>query len=99
MTQFKWSSLSFTQKFLDLAILTGALAFTTLLLWQMPVSHIPAQFDLGTLTVLLLLWLGWNLCLSSLPLYGSRRLTSWHTDLLDVLRAVGLCALTLSALS
>lgn len=99
MTQFKWSSLSTTQKFLDLAILTGALAVTTLLLWQQPVSAIPAQFDLGTLTVLLLLWLGWNFCLSSLPLYGSRRLTHWHTDLLDVLRAVGLCALTLSALS
>lgn len=99
MTQFKWSSLSFTQKFLDLAILTGTLALTTVLLWQQPISGLPAQFDLGALTVLILLWTGWNLCLSSLPLYGSRRLTRWYQDLLDVIRAVGLCALTLSALA
>ena len=97
MTQFKWSSLSFTQKFFDLAILTAALALTTLLVWHQPVSALPAQLDFGALSVLLLLWLGWNLCLSSLPLYGSRRLTRWHHDLLDVVRAVGLCALTLSA--
>ncbi len=99
MTPFKWSSLSFTQKLLDLAILTGALALTTLLLWHQPVSSIPARFDLGVLTVLVMLWAGWNLCLSSLPLYGSRRLTRWHHDLLDVVRAVGLCSLTLSAFS
>lgn len=99
MTQFKWSSLSFTQKLLDLAILTGALALTTLLLWRQPVATLTTQFDLGTLTVLILLWVGWNLCLSSLPLYGSRRLTHWHQDLLDVVRAVGLCSLALSALS
>ncbi len=99
MTQFKWSSLSFTQKFLDLAILTGTLVLATLLLWHQPLASLPAQFDLGALTVLILLWAGWYLCLSSLPLYGSRRLTRWYQDLLDVIRAVGLCALTLSALA
>jgi exopolysaccharide biosynthesis polyprenyl glycosylphosphotransferase len=99
VTPFKWSSLSFTQKLLDLAILTGALVLTTLLLWRQPISSLPAELDLGAMTVLVLLWAGWNLCLSSMPLYGSRRLTRWHHDLLDVVRAVGLCSLTLSAFS
>jgi exopolysaccharide biosynthesis polyprenyl glycosylphosphotransferase len=99
MTHFKWSSLTFTQKFLDLGILVAALTFTTLFLWQQPVSAIPAELDWKTLCLLLLLCLSWNLCLSSLSLYGSRRLTRWHTDLMDVLRAVGLCTLSLSALA
>jgi exopolysaccharide biosynthesis polyprenyl glycosylphosphotransferase len=99
MTQFKWSSLSFTQKFLDLAILAGAFSLTMLLLWRKPPSAVPAELDLQTICLLVLLLIGWNLCLSSLGMYGSRRLTQWHTDLMDVVRAVGLCTLTLSALS
>lgn len=99
MTQFKWSSLSFTQKFLDLAILVAALGVTLLWLWRQPLTVIPAQLDLKTVCLLALLLLGWNLCLSSLGMYGSRRLTRWRTDLMDVVRAVGLCTLTLSALS
>lgn len=99
MTQFRWSSLSFTQKFFDLAILMAALAATNLLLWQQPVAAVPAQLDAPTVGLLGLLLLGWNFCLSSLSLYGSRRLTRWSTDLLEVMRAVGLCTLTLSAFS
>jgi exopolysaccharide biosynthesis polyprenyl glycosylphosphotransferase len=99
MTQFKWSSLSFTQKFLDLAVLVGALGVSA---W---ISH-PRLVKLGDaqrpitateLCFLVVLLAGWNLCLSSLALYGTRRLTRWRDDLADVLRAVGLCTLTLAA--
>jgi exopolysaccharide biosynthesis polyprenyl glycosylphosphotransferase len=48
---------------------------------------------------LLVLVLGWNFCLSSLALYGSRRLARWRDDLSDVMRAVGLCTFTLAALA
>jgi exopolysaccharide biosynthesis polyprenyl glycosylphosphotransferase len=37
--------------------------------------------------------------LASLALYGSRRLARWRDDLADVMRAVGLCTLTLAALA
>jgi len=101
VTQFKWSSLSFTQKFLDLAVLVAALAISA---W---VSH-PKLRNLSEVSqlavaanfcFLVILLAGWNLCLSSLALYGSRRLARWRDDLADVMRAVGLCTLTLAALA
>ena len=98
MTQFKWSSLSFTQKFFDLGILTGALALAVAFwLPNQPTLHAARHsviIELGLFSIVLL---GWNACLASLTLYGSRRLTRWHHDLGDVLRAVGLCSLTLAA--
>src|SRR5262245_24013201 len=110
VTQFKWSSQSFTQKSLDLAVLIAALVASV---W---ISHLAAStptessewlhlveilqtttsVDLLLMTVLLV---GWNLCLSSLALYGSRRLARWRDDLVDVMWAVGLCTFALAALA
>ncbi len=98
MTQFKWSSLSFTQKFFDLGILTGALALAvSLWLPNQPTLHAARHGVIIELALFSIVLMGWNTCLSSLALYGSRRLTRWHHDLGDVLRAVGLCSLTLAA--
>src|SRR5262245_15613405 len=101
MTQFKWSSLSFTQKFLDLGVLVAALATSG---W---ISHSESgQFTevlrgatFADFLFLVALLLSWNLCLSSIALYGSKRLARWRDDLVDVTRAVGLCTLTLAALA
>lgn len=107
MTQFKWSSLSFTQKFLDLGVLLAALgasasmarfasapafesSYPVDLIWQATLA------DAAFIAALLL---GWEFCLSSLALYGSKRLARWRDDLADVMRAVGLCTLTLAALA
>jgi exopolysaccharide biosynthesis polyprenyl glycosylphosphotransferase len=101
MTQFKWSSLSFTQKFLDLSVLLGALATSAWFL-QLEVVKLGAasrQIVAAHLCFLVALLIGWNICLSSLALYSSRRLARWRDDLADVMRAVGLCALTLAALA
>jgi exopolysaccharide biosynthesis polyprenyl glycosylphosphotransferase len=99
MTQFKWSSLSFTQKFFDLGILTSALALAVAL-WQPAQSapfHATRQEVIVQIALFCIVLMGWNTCLSSLALYGSRRLTAWYNDLGDVLRAVGLCSITLAA--
>jgi len=108
--QFKWSSLSFTQKSLDLAVLVVALATSIRILRLVsPAPTLNSEWERfltmlfsATWTDLLFLAIllsGWNLCLSSLALYGSRRLARWCDDLIDVMRAVGLCTLTLAALA
>src|SRR5262245_62178995 len=101
MTQFKWSSLSFTQKFLDLSVLVGALAASAWILQpeMVRLSAASQQITAAYLCFLAILLAGWNLCLSSLALYSSRRLARWRDDLADVMRAVGLCTLTLAALA
>lgn len=101
MTQFNWSSLSFTQKFLDLAVLVAALAISS---WvsNPGLGNLSeaSQLELvAKLCFLVILLVGWNLCLSSLALYGSRRLARWRDDFADVMRTVGLCMLTLAALA
>src|SRR5262245_57562770 len=112
MTQFKWSSVSFTQQFLDLAVLVAALATSV---W---ISHLgclapksqsdSSHFDFAEVLrgatfadflFLVALLLSCNLCLSSIALYGSKRLARRRDDLVDVMRAVGLCTLTLAALA
>ncbi|MGH9841998.1 MAG: sugar transferase [Blastocatellia bacterium] len=101
MTQFKWSSLSFTQKFLDLAVLVAALAISAWISNPEPrnLSEVSQLAVAANLCFLVILLVGWNLCLSSLALYGSRRLARWRDDFADVMRAVGLCTLTLAALA
>jgi exopolysaccharide biosynthesis polyprenyl glycosylphosphotransferase len=101
VTEFNWSSLSFTQKFLDLAVLVAALAVSS---WVSNpglgnLSKASQLALVAKLCFLIILLVGWNLCLSSLALYGSRRLARWRDDFADVMRAVGLCMLTLSALA
>ncbi len=109
VTQFKWSSLSLKQKSLDLAVLVAALgasAWISHLARSAPIMH-PERHFIGVLEGAVLpdflfpavLLLGWNLCLSSLALYDSRRLARWRNDIVDVMRAVGLCTLTLAALA
>jgi exopolysaccharide biosynthesis polyprenyl glycosylphosphotransferase len=101
MTQFKWSSLSFTQKFLDLTVLVGALGVSAWISHPKLVrlSDTPRPITGADLCLLVILLAGWNICLSSLALYGARRLARWRDDLADVMRAVGLCTLTLAALA
>jgi exopolysaccharide biosynthesis polyprenyl glycosylphosphotransferase len=113
MTQFKWSSLSFTQKFLDLGVLLMALGASASIarLAGAPAfesghpfesSHLADliwQATLADAAFIAALLLGWEMCLSSLALYGSKRLARWRDDLADVMRAVGLCTLTLAALA
>jgi exopolysaccharide biosynthesis polyprenyl glycosylphosphotransferase len=110
VTQFKWSSLSFTQKSLDLAVLVAALGASAWILHiagSAPILHQEWGHLVGMLQGSILidflfsavLLLGWNLCLCSLALYDSRRLARWRDDLFDVMRAVGLCTLTLAALA
>jgi exopolysaccharide biosynthesis polyprenyl glycosylphosphotransferase len=101
VTEFNWSSLSFTQKFLDLAVLVAALAVSS---WVSNpglgnLSKASQLALVAKLCFLIILLVGWNLCLSSLALYGSRRLARWRDDFADVMRAVGLCMLTLAALA
>ncbi len=101
VTQFNWSSLSFTQKFLDLAVLVAALAISS---WVSNpglgnLSEASQLALVAKLCFLIILLVGWNLCLSSLALYGSRRLARWRDDFADVMRTVGLCMLTLAALA
>jgi exopolysaccharide biosynthesis polyprenyl glycosylphosphotransferase len=104
MTQFKWSSLSYTQKSLDLSVLFVALAASVWILYPVipelseliVITHEMGAISLCATMVLLV---GWYLCLSSLALYSSRRLARWQDDLADVTRAVGLCALTLAAIA
>src|SRR5262245_5925374 len=110
MTQFKWSSLSFTQKFLDLAVIVAALAtsvWISHLCGSAPTSHsesghfaeVLQGVTFADFLFLGALLLSWNLCLSSIALYGSKRLARRRDDLVDVMRAVGLCTLTLAALA
>jgi exopolysaccharide biosynthesis polyprenyl glycosylphosphotransferase len=100
LTQFKWSSLSFTQKFLDLSVLLAALGVSAWMLVEpAPLSAASRPARTANLCFLLVLLAGWYLCLSSLSLYGSRRLARWRDDFADVMRAVGLCTLTLAALA
>src|SRR5262245_57157618 len=110
MTQFKWSSLSFTQKFLDLAVLVAALATSgwishlggsapTLRSESGRFAEVLRGATFADFLFLVALLLSWNLCLSSIALYGSKRLARWRDDLVDVMRAVGLCTLTLAALA
>ena len=101
VTQFNWSSLSFTQKFLDLAVLVAALGISS---WVSNpglgnLSEASQLALVAKLCFLVILLVGWNLCLSSLALYGSRRLARWRDDFADVMRTVGLCMLTLAALA
>jgi exopolysaccharide biosynthesis polyprenyl glycosylphosphotransferase len=110
MTQFKWSSLTFTQKFLDLTVLAAALATSGWVshaavsdpIWHSESSHFADVLEGATsanFLFLVVLLLGWNLCLSSIALYGSKRLARRRDDLFDVVRAVGLCTVALAALA
>ncbi len=110
MTQFRWSSLSFTQKFLDVGVLAVALAASTaisqLVNYQRVLPLGVEQYNellhrvtVANICFLIMLLAGWSMCLSSLGLYGSRRLAHWRDDLADVMRAMGLCTVALAALA
>jgi exopolysaccharide biosynthesis polyprenyl glycosylphosphotransferase len=101
MTQFKWSSLTFTQKLLDLGVLLVALLAAAGLThpeFERLIEMVEKSLATDLLVAAVLL-IGWSLGLSSLSLYGSRRLARRRDDLVDVMRAVGLCAVVLAAIA
>ena len=102
MTSSQRSSLILTHKWLDLVGLV--LSFTAAAAWAshwhleqikeaILMSRPGHTFFFGVLLI------GWNVCLSSLGLYQSKRLASWWAELTDTLRAVSCCALILAGLA
>lgn len=98
MTSTRWSALSRTQKLLDLFLLITAFALS--FVWagylDVPAKYLRA-FRAADVAFLIALLVVWYIFLSSLWLYRSRRLSEWHDELIDVLKAVSYSAVALTA--
>ncbi len=93
------SSLMVALKWIDLIALVSILTAAWSLesnLWRIKEVVFGAQPSEAIFFGVLLL--GWNISLSSLWLYRSKRLASWRIELSDAVKAVSLCTLVLAAL-
>lgn len=102
MTSSQRSSLTLTHKIVDLVALLSA--FIAAAAWVSPCNwerlRDAALVSRGiNVMFFAALLLGWNICLSSLWLYRSKRLSSWRHELGDAVKAASLCALVLAALA
>lgn len=100
MTSSQRSSLTLTHKIVDLVALLSA--FVAAAAWVSPCNWErlrEAALASRGLNVMFFagLLLGWNICLSSLWLYRSKRLSSWRDELSDAVKAASLCSLVLAA--
>jgi len=101
MTSSQRSSLTLTHKIVDLVALVSAFvaaaAWVSPYYWERLRDAALASRGVNIMFFAMLL-LGWNIGLSSLWLYRSKRLSSWRHELGDAIKAAGLCALILAAL-
>ena len=99
MTRSVRSSLILTHRVLDLAALSLAFVLAAALTSpgsvQTVVRSVLARESHVFLSLAVLL-ISWSVCLSSLWLYRSKRLSNWRHELAEVLKAVSLCTLLLS---
>jgi exopolysaccharide biosynthesis polyprenyl glycosylphosphotransferase len=102
MTSSQRSSLTLTHKVVDLVALISAFIGAALLIspdnWPRLLN---AAFELRAADIIFFaaLLLGWNIGLSSLWLYRSKRLASWRHELGDAIKASSFCSLMLAALA
>jgi exopolysaccharide biosynthesis polyprenyl glycosylphosphotransferase len=100
MNQSVRSSLTFTYRVLDLIALSLAFVMAAALTSPGSVPSVCRALwarELHVFVSLTILLLSWSVCLSSLWLYRSKRLASGRDELLEVIKAVSLCTLLLSA--
>ncbi len=102
MSSSQRSSLTLTHKIVDLVALLSAFiaaaAWVSPCNWERLRDAALASRGLNVMFFAVLL-LGWNIGLSSLWLYRSKRLSSWRHELGDAVKAASLCALALAALA
>lgn len=110
MSRFRWSSLSFSQKALDLGMLCVAVMAASW--WLSPGDSFWERGQWGGMVVGLIggrlerewLLLGvligaWVYCLSSYRLYGTRRLVRWRGELLETMKVLLPCTAALATAS
>jgi exopolysaccharide biosynthesis polyprenyl glycosylphosphotransferase len=100
MTRSFRSSLTFTEQLLDLAALIAA--FVAASAWASPgavaaVSRSVVEGKTHVFGSLLILLVSWSACLSALWLSRERAALRWYEELIEVVKAVSLCMLILSA--
>lgn len=100
MTRSVRSSLIVTHRILDLLALGLAFGFAASLTSPGSVQSVSRSVlarEGHVFFSLAVLLSSWSVCLSSLWLYRSKRLSNWRDELAEVLKAVSLCTLILSA--
>ncbi len=110
MRRFRWSSLSFSQKALDVVMLCSASMFSS---WSVSpaevfwghgqwggliLSLLHGRFDRDWLLLLVLIG-SWAWCLSSYGLYWTRRLVGWREELLETMKVLFPCTAALAIVS
>ncbi len=99
MTSSVRSSLILTHRVLDLAALSLAFVLAAALTSPGSVQTVGRSVlarESHVFLSLAVLLISWSVCLSSLWLYRSKRLSNWRDELAEVLKAVSLCTLLLS---
>ena len=99
MTRSVRSSLILTHRVLDLAALCLAFVLAAVLVSPGSVQTVGRSVITRQPQVFLslaILLVSWSVCLSSLWLYRSKRLSNWRDELAEVIKAVSLCTLILS---
>lgn len=100
MTSSLRTSLTLTHRLLDVAIICAAFLFSAESLGANALQDLLSgirtyQFNVGLGIALLLI--GWQVSLSSLWFYRSKRLSQWQEECGDVIKAASLCTLVLAA--
>jgi exopolysaccharide biosynthesis polyprenyl glycosylphosphotransferase len=99
MTQSVRSSLVMSYRALDLLALGIAFVLSAALASPGSVQSVSRALvarETHVFFSLFILLISWSVCLSSLWLYRSKRLSRWQDELLEVVKAVSLCTLILS---
>jgi exopolysaccharide biosynthesis polyprenyl glycosylphosphotransferase len=104
MNEIKRSILLTSLKLFDLGLLMGSYALATLLIVNAHQGTSLAEFlsmrvKLGNLLIFSGVLIIWHFIFSICGMYGSRRLSSRQAEILDVLKAVSLCAISLTLIA